>query len=126
MWPFRRRVGDLGRYGERLAARTCRKRGMKVLAANYRCVAGEADLIALDASDGGQTLAVIEVKSRTGDTYTDPASAVNADKQRRLRAVAQHYLAGRDADGLAVRFDIVSIVARPGEKPQIDYHAGAF
>ena len=51
MWPFRRRGNlPLGARGERLAKRFLKRRGLKILATNYRCPAGEADLIVLDRS----------------------------------------------------------------------------
>ena len=144
MWPFRRspRPGpdpqtrqaasdaSLGRRGEDLAARHLKKHGLKILARNYRCPVGEADIIALDTSTrkdcGAETIAIVEVKTRSSDAYTDPASAVNADKQRRMRKVARYYLAGRDAADFNVRFDVVSIVARQGQDPDVRHIPGAF
>jgi putative endonuclease len=103
---------------------------MKVLARNYRCPAGEADLIALDASTqrdfGVETLCFIEVKTRSSDRYVDPASAVGSAKQKRLRRVANYYLATHDAADLNVRFDVVSILKRRGERPDVEYIADAF
>jgi putative endonuclease len=88
---------------------------------------GEADLIALDRSGRyGETLAFVEVKTRRSDRHTDPQSAVDADKQRRLRRIADYYLNRHDADGLTVRFDIVSVVMPEGEKPRVEHIADAF
>ena len=132
MWPFRRARGrdDLGRRGERLAARLLRRRGMKVLARNYRCPAGEADLIALDRSTRGDlgcgTLAFVEVKTRSSDRYVGPESAVDSRKRRRLERIADCYLATHDAGDFAVRFDIVAVVLAPGAEPQITYLPDAF
>jgi putative endonuclease len=106
--------GDLGRRGERKARSLLRRKGLKILARNYRCPSGEIDLIALDRgtrrSLGTETLVFVEVKTRTSDRYTDPASAVNADKQRRVKKAASYYRHRRGASDLAVRFDVVSIV----------------
>ena len=132
MWPFGRRdPTPLGPRGEKLARRMLRRVGMKILAANYRCPAGEADLIALDRSTrrqfGAETLVFVEVKTRSSDRYTDPASAVDADKQRHLEKIADHYLATHDAADLNVRFDIVSIVIPPdGTAPRIRHIPDAF
>ena len=139
MWPFGRRpkrqssearTARLGRQGEKLACRLLGKKGMKVLAQNYRCPAGEADLIALDPSTrkelGAETIAFVEVKTRTSDRYTPPEAAVNADKRRRMRKVADYYLASRKAQDYAIRFDIVSIVIRPGQEPEVRHIPGAF
>ena len=131
MWPFgRRRRELLGRKGEKLARRFLKHRGMKILVTNYRCATGEVDLIALDRSTRrelkAETLCFVEVKTRSSDRYTDPASAVDADKRRRIRKVADYYLSRHDADDLNVRFDIVSVIIRPGGNPEINYIPDAF
>ncbi len=132
MWPFGRAAGSspLGRRGEQLARKFLKRRGLKILARNYRCPAGEADIIALDgstrASDGAETLVFVEVKTRRSDFYTDPHSAVDADKRRRLQKIAKYYLAGHDAEDLNVRFDVVSIVVRTEQKPEITHIPNAF
>jgi putative endonuclease len=120
----------LGGRGEKLARQFLKRAGLKILAENYRCPAGEADLIALDASTqkttGAQTIALVEVKTRSGDHYTDPESAVDSRKRRKMRKVAEHYLASRRAGDFNLRFDIVSVVIRPGEGPQVKHIPGAF
>jgi len=131
VWPFgRRRREPVGRHGETLARRFLRHRGLRILAANYRCGAGEIDLIALDRSArrerGAETLVFVEVKTRRRDRYVAPAAAVDTAKQRRIRRAAEHYLARHDVDDLAVRFDVVSIVLPDGEPPRIEYLPDAF
>jgi len=139
VWPFGRAreeespggdSADLGRRGEKLAQAALRKQGLRILARNYRCPAGEADLIALDIATrketGAETIAFVEVKTRTSDRYTPPESAVNADKRRRMRKVADYYLSLRRVEAFRVRFDIVSIVIRDGQTPEIRYIPGAF
>ncbi|MFW6132417.1 MAG: YraN family protein [Planctomycetota bacterium] len=132
MWPFERRRGDqTGRRGERLARKYLNKRGMKILATNYRCPRGEVDLIALDRSTrrdlGAETLCFVEVKTRTSDAYTSPEAAVNPDKQRRIKKVADYYLVAHPAaETLHVRFDIVAVVLRPGAEPAVRHLPDAF
>ena len=131
MWPFRPRGGPpLGARGEKMARRLLKRRGMKILARNYRCPAGEADLIALDCSTRGQfgaeTIVIVEVKTRRSDRYTSPAGAVDADKRRRLRKIADYYVATRHADDLNLRFDVVSVVIPEGQQPRIEHIPNAF
>jgi len=120
----------LGPLGEQLARRFLRKAGMKILADNYRCPAGEVDLIALDRSTrkalGAETIVFVEVKTRRSDRYASPAAAVDSPKQTQLRAAAAYYLAHHDAAGYLTRYDIVSIVARPGQEPEISHIRNAF
>ncbi len=131
MWPFGpKREKSLGARGETLARRYLGRRGLKILARNYRCPRGEIDLIALDRSTrkkiGAETLVFVEVKTRTSDKYTDPESAVDTDKRRRIGRIAEYYLASRKTGEYHVRFDIVSVLVRDDEKPQIRHMLDAF
>ena len=138
MWPFRRKrdpaVGpsgpeNLGGRGEKLARRFLRKQGLKILAQNYRCPVGEADLIALEVSPApadAETIVFVEVKTRRDDRAADPESAVNPAKRRKLQRVAEYYLAAREVRGYAVRFDVVAVLLRPRAKPQIRHIPSAF
>jgi len=129
MWPFRPDK-KLGRRGEKLAARALRRKGMKLLATNYRCPSGEIDIIALAKStrrnSGRETIVFVEVKTRSDDAYNTPESAVNAPKRRRIRKAARYYLSHHPTDGYGVRYDIVAIVAPEDAKPRIKHIAGAF
>jgi len=132
VWPFgkARQRRSLGERGEKLARRFLKRRGLKILATNYRCPAGEADLIALDRSTrrggGGETVIFAEVKTRSSEKYTDPQAAVNAEKQRRIKKVARYYLREHDCERMNVRFDVVAIVTRGDEEPDLRYYADAF
>ena len=121
MWPFHRSV-NLARRGERLAAAALKAAGCRILARNYRCPAGEADLIGL----AGQTLVFAEVKTRSDDSFAVPESAVDRRKQQQYRRVARYYLGRVQRDDLAVRFDILAVLIRPGEKPQVRHLVDAF
>ena len=59
----------LGAYGERLAARHLVERGLVVLDRNWRCAAGEIDLVLRD----GDVLVACEVKTRTVVDLRQPA-----------------------------------------------------
>ena len=131
MWPFGHRVKPtLGQLGEKLAVGLLKGKGLKILARNYRCPAGEADLIALDTTtrpaSGAETIVFVEVKARSSDRYVDPESAVDDDKRRRMRRVADCYLATRGSEGYNVRFDIVSVVLGGDQKPKMRHTPDAF
>jgi putative endonuclease len=128
MWPFRPEK-TLGKRGEKLAARTLKRMGMKILAENYRCPSGEIDIIALDPttrSSGRETIVFVEVKTRSDDSYNTPESAVDASKRRRIRKAARYYLSHHPSDEYSIRYDIVAIVAPPRAKPQIKHIPSAF
>lgn len=131
---FFRRGGEvsrgLGGEGERLALRHLKRKGLKLLARNYRCPCGEVDLIVLDKTTrhdlGAETIAFVEVKARSSNRYTAPEGAVNNHKRKRIEKVAQHYLSTRSADAFNVRFDIVSVLLRDGQSPEIEHIPDAF
>ena len=128
-WPFGR-TKPLGPRGEALARRSLRRAGLKVLARNYRCPAGEIDLIALDpstrAATGAETIVFIEVKTRSGGGLAEPEAAVDARKRRQVRRVADYYLATHKTGDLNIRFDIISIVLPEGARPRIRHIVEAF
>ncbi len=114
----------LGRYGEELAAQHLVRAGMTVLVRNWRCRQGELDLVARDR-DG--TVVFVEVKTRAGTGFGQPAEAVGRVKARRLRVLACCWLLeNRQAGGPELRFDVISVVRRPGEEPTLTHLRGAF
>ena len=54
-----------GRYGEDVASRYLAEAGLVVLERNWRCPAGEIDIVARD----GAALVVCEVKTRRDDAF---------------------------------------------------------
>jgi len=103
----------LGKYGEELAARYLRERGMQILERNWRCAEGEIDVVALD----GDCLVVCEVKTRGGTGVGDPLESVTWEKARRLRRLAAAYLRSRPGLVPQVRIDVIGIVAQRGRRP---------
>ena len=101
----------LGAYGEKLAARWYLQSGYEVVARNWRCDLGEIDLLVRR----GNELVIAEVKTRTTDRFGVPAYAVNFAKQKKLRALAQAWLATSDDYFDEVRFDVVSVSGRDVE-----------
>jgi len=97
-----------GRRAEDLAHRFLRRRGMVIVARNYRPAggAGEIDLIGWD----GDRLAFVEVKSRASGEFGEPERAVDGEKQRFLERSARDYARRAGVDWERVRFDIVSVV----------------
>ncbi len=128
-----RRGRGLGPAGEAVAEAYLRRRGYVILARNYRCPAGEVDLVARD----GPTVVFVEVKTRSGSAYGSPLEAVDARKRHRLARVACHFLlharatvaAARPAKAAepaeTVRFDVIG-VHWSDETPAIDHVENAF
>ncbi len=96
----------LGAFGERLAARWYEERGFEILDRNWRCDAGEIDLVVRK----GSTLVVCEVKTRSTLAYGSPAEAVTPLKRARLRRLAACWLAAHDVRPSTVRFDVACVL----------------
>ncbi len=118
------RTAALGRWGEDLAAEHLMAAGMQVLVRNWRCPKGELDLVAWEP-DG--TVVFVEVKTRAGTGFGEPAEAVGRVKARKVRTLACRWLLEHRPPGTAeLRFDDVGIVRRPGQTPQVTHLRGAF
>lgn len=113
-----------GRRGEDLACRHLESQGLALLERNYRCRAGEIDLVMLE----GSTLVLVEVRSRTSALYGSAAATVGARKQRRFILAARHLMLTRPHyRRLAARFDVVAIDPAPAGGPaQLTWIRDAF
>ncbi|MCP5153913.1 MAG: YraN family protein [Ectothiorhodospiraceae bacterium] len=95
-----------GALVERAARRHLCAHGLRVLHANYRCRAGEIDLVAMD----GATLVFVEVRYRARRDYGGALESVTRGKQRRIVAAAEHFLAAHaDRELPPCRFDVVTV-----------------
>lgn len=96
----------VGAFGEDVAARHLVAQGMVILDRNWRCPAGEIDLVAR-ADD---VLVVCEVKTRRGELFGSPAEAVDRRKAAKLRVLAVQWLAVHPVKPSQVRIDVVAVV----------------
>jgi putative endonuclease len=97
---------EVARRGEDAAAAFLTRIGMDVLERNWRCSAGEVDIVARD----GDALVFVEVKTRRSERAGTGEEAVSPTKQRRIVKLAEAYL--RDCgieERPEVRFDVVAI-----------------
>ncbi len=88
-----------------------------MVARNWRCARGELDLVVRRAD----TLAFVEVKTRTSDRFGHPAEAVTPAKQRRIRQLAARFCAETGERADVLRFDVVSVLAG-----QVEVYEGCF
>jgi putative endonuclease len=121
--------GALGRYGEDLAARRLGAAGLRVLERNWRCRAGEIDIVALEPAPG-RALVVCEVKTRRGGWYQHPMAALPPARAERLRTLAEWWLGerwlpvyGAPPPG-GVRIDLVGIVLPARGAPVVEHARG--
>jgi len=112
----------LGRAGEKRAERFLRRQRYRIVTRNYRCPAGEIDLVALD----GRTVVFVEVKTRTDGQYADPQDAVNPAKQRRLLKSAEFFLRQTDSQERPCRFDVIAITLGGEAEMKVEHITDAF
>lgn len=107
----------LGASGEELVAGWYEARGYRVLDRNWRCRAGELDIVA----GRGGLVVFCEVKTRSSVAFGVPAEAVTPAKQARLRKLGVQWLEQTGARARDVRFDVASVLNR-----DIEVIEGAF
>ena len=111
----------LGAFGERVAAAHLVAAGMVILDRNWRCAAGEIDIVARD----GDVLVVCEVKTRTTTDFGSPLEAVTRRKASRLRRLAAAWLREHPVGAPEVRIDAVGVL-RPRRGPtEVEHVRGA-
>ena len=111
-----------GRWAEEAAARHLVEHGLVCRARNFRSRYGEIDLI----MDDGGVLVFIEVRSRAGAGFMDPAESVDGAKRRRIARTADAWLRARHRTSApACRFDVVAVTGEPGN-PRIRWLRAAF
>lgn len=111
-----------GRLGEDAAKRHLKALGLKFLTANFRSERGEIDLVFRD----GDVLVFVEVKTRSDESWTRPAAAVNARKKRLLSQTALDYLKLLKQPPVKIRFDIVEVLLKDGEVSEVRHLPNTF
>jgi putative endonuclease len=109
----------LGIAGEGIARRRLEERGMIWVESNWRCQAGEIDLVMRD----GEELVFVEVKLRRGEGAGRAEESISAAKGRKLLATGSWYLAEHLEVGDPIwRIDLLAITLdRAGRVDRISH-----
>ena len=95
-----------GMAGENLAAKYLELRGLKILARNLRCKAGEIDLVCLD----GGVLAIVEVRLRECYEFGGALASVTWTKRRKIIRATRYFLQRQvEWRGHSMRFDVLAV-----------------
>jgi putative endonuclease len=114
-----------GKWGEAQAERFLKAKGYRILTRRLRIgKRDELDLVARERD----ALVFIEVKTRKGELFGAPASAVKRDKREALSRAAIHYLKKLRYPKVNFRFDVVEVIGEPddNEEPVIRHIPNAF
>ncbi len=112
----------LGERGEAIAAAYLVGQKFTIVEKNFRCKAGEVDIIARD----GKTYVFVEVKTRRSLSCGPPQASVNQFKQRQISKAALTWLAKNRLFGTGARFDVIAILMPDHQVPVIDHIRNAF
>ena len=104
---------QVGKRGERAAARYLRRHGYDILEKNIHISHEEIDIIAIDRD----CIAFVEVKTRcirpeNADRYSAPAAAVTYSKQEHLLRAAKTYIA-KNRIKVQPRMDVIEVFLTP-------------
>lgn len=101
---------ELGKKGEQLAVEYLQRHGYTILATNWYYQKAEIDIIAQQ----GDTLAVVEVKTRSSIEMGLPQDFVKPKKIQLLVKAIDAYITQNTLD-VSVRFDIIAIQKKQEE-----------
>ncbi|HEU5316455.1 MAG TPA: YraN family protein [Chloroflexota bacterium] len=110
-----------GARGEQLAAAYLERAGLTVIERNYRCRAGEIDLVATD----GAEFVFVEVRTRRSAAFGSPEESITTRKQRKMAECAFSYLAEHAAHHRPWRVDVVAVELHGATPRRIDHYKHA-
>jgi putative endonuclease len=97
---------QIGRTGEQIAREYLEGKGLHTIELNWRCAAGELDLVMRD----GDILVFVEVKTRVSAQAGAAEESVSVAKARRLLATGDWYVSEHpELDQLIWRIDLVAL-----------------
>ncbi len=111
---------ELGKLGEELAVDFLQQKGYTILETNWTFQKAEIDIIAQKEN----TLAVVEVKTRSSIEFGLPQDFVKPKKIQLLVKAVNEYVISNDLD-VEVRFDIIAIYKQE-KNYKIDHLEDAF
>jgi putative endonuclease len=110
----------LGNVGEERAQAFLRNKGYHILHTNWRFGPLELDIVARK----DDWLVVVEVKTRSTETFEHPEEAITLKKIRNIVNATQEYILKYDWKG-ETRFDVISVIPH-GQEFSIEHVEDAF
>ncbi len=115
---------NFGKEGEDLAAVMLKEKGYEILDRNYHYGKGEIDIVAKDPETGYTVF--IEVKTRANLEFGAPEYAITKSKIKQIKKMAELYLYDKNITEIDCRFDVVAILFKYKQKPEINHYINAF
>ncbi len=95
---------ELGKFGEELAVEFLQQNGYTILETNWSFQKAEIDIIA----QIGNTLAVVEVKTRSSIEFGLPQDFIKPKKIQLLVKAVNEYVTKNDLE-FSIRFDVIAV-----------------
>lgn len=111
---------ELGQIGEQRAQAYLSSKGYKIRHTNWTVGKLELDIV----SEINGWLVVVEVKTRSTETFEHPEEAITLRKIRNLVNATHEYIMKFDWQG-ETRFDVISVIPH-GQEFEIDHIEDAF
>ncbi|PWK28892.1 putative endonuclease [Arcicella aurantiaca] len=112
---------ETGKNGEDLATLFLEQKGYEILARNYRYGRAEIDIIVKKDI----FLIFVEVKSLTNTKFGNPEINVTKNKVKLVTKAAGNFVYSTNWQQ-QIRFDIISVVFKPNQEPEIIHFEDAF
>ena len=111
----------LRQRGEDAAARYLERVGTCVFERNWRCSAGTIDILAWD----GDTLVVVDVKTRASCRQEEEGQAVSAAITHRIETLAGAYIDYADLENVTWRYDLVDLLVLSDDRALLRHYRDA-
>lgn len=95
----------IGDKGERKVANLYRLKGYRIISRNFSCKYGELDIVA----QKGDTVVIIEVKTRKNANYAQAKEFVDFRKQQKIKAATDIFLQQNNLSEKYIRFDVAEV-----------------
>lgn len=113
---------DIGNEGEEIAAAYLESKGWLILDRNYFFEKAEVDIVAYDHTQ----IIFVEVKLRSGTYFGRPEEYITPKKEQLVKKAAEAWVYERKMETALVRFDVVAIVQKGTNAPDISHFEDAF
>lgn len=108
---------EIGQGGESLAADYLKRKGYEIIEQNWRCRAGEIDIVAKEA----ECYVFCEVKTRRSNSTQQAFMNITKSKARKMIKAAQHYIHEKNLDDVLWRIDAIGIALPKNAQAIIDH-----
>ena len=105
---------EKGKIGENLAQSFLKKKGYRIIETNYRCAAGEIDIVARQR----ESLVFIEVRTKSNLNFGSPEESITPAKMAHFERAAAHYQQTHKNLPALWRIDLVAVELGADNQPR--------